>query len=454
MGPVIRHLRAFFPELPQPCADSALHWDFDAALTRIAPENFNKILPLHPILNVEYSILCNQLRQDFLNPQIEQRGQILERLKTALMFCELLEYIHQHYLVVPREVVRLRKQQQVFRTLLTELDGLSFSNHAAEKKELKVGFSLAQRTRDITVQSNQYRIMVNRSNRVINLLNTVITNSQGFNNFVANLNKYANPVLVYFGLFFHVPRLVTNLFLIAKHTVPGPWMKEEEASLAWSARLLSQIQRRWFEVGNDTTWTVVSAISLSLLVGASAAGAVYLSAAAFAFDVANAAARAFIELKRLNDLKKQYEAMLSEETNPEHQAVVKNHLEFIENRIHFERLRFGLHVSGTVLIFAAMAVALPIFAANPVVVLASALFLLMLWAITFALSQQLDKYRPNETIETTASVSKLGFFAAKKPTYEADYTKDYTPEPTTAPGSALSSNLEVEGVSISPALFI
>ena len=130
MGPITQHLRAFFPELPQPCSDPlARHWSFDVSLKALGPEIYSKLLPLHPFLNVEYSILCNQLREDFLHPNIANKKQVRERLINALMFCELLEHLNQHYLVVPREVVRLRKQQQLYRTLLSELAGFSFSSN-------------------------------------------------------------------------------------------------------------------------------------------------------------------------------------------------------------------------------------------------------------------------------------------------------------------------------------
>lgn len=442
MGPVIKQLRAVLPELPFQGLESSQHWTFDALLNGLAPTFYNKILPLHPLLNLEYSILCTQLREDFFNPTNENKSQILTRLTTALIYCELLEHLHLHYLVVPREVIRLRKQQVLFRTLLNELAGYTFATNLAERTPVELNSSLSQTVREATIQSNWYRILVNRSKRVVNLLNTVITNSQTFNSFIKNLDNYTNPALAYFGLFFHVPRLFTNLFILLKHTIPGPLMNEQELHLSWTTRLSTQIKRRWFEMSNDVVWTIVSAVNIFLLVGALATGAVYLSLAAFAFDVANAALRAFIELKRLYKLTKIYEEQLKGEADPEQQMLIRNHLKAITKRIQFEHLRFGIHISGTVLILAAMTLALPLFALSPPIVLASAIFLLLLWAITFALTRKLDNYRPNETIEATPKVSQFGFFAAKKPV------------PTLEPESILVGSLEAEGITISPALFI
>jgi hypothetical protein len=442
MGPITQHLRALFPELPQPCDDWARHWTFDASLKALGPSVYSKLLPMHPILNVEYSVLCNQLRQDFLSPNEANKKHVRERLITALMLCELLEHLNQHYLIVPREVVRLRKQQQVFRSLLSELAGFTFASNLLEKDAVDVGLSTSQQIRDLMIQSNWYRIVVNRSKRVVNLLNLVVTDSPTFNEFVANLDAYTNPFLAYFGLFFHLPRLLVNSFLILKHTIPGAWMGEAEASLGWTTRLYSQLQRRWFEMGNDSVWTAVSALNLFVFIGAAATGAVYLSAAAFAFDVMNAAARAYIELKRLYTLHQEYEELLSKAITRERKEFIRNHLKFIENRIDFEHLRFGLHVTGTVLILGAMSLTLPFLAISPAILLASAVFLDLLWGITFELTRRLDQYRPNETIEVPASVGKLGFFAPKKPVDK--------PEPR----NELSADFEITGLTQSPALFI
>ena len=442
MGPITQHLRAFFPELPQPCSDPlARHWSFDVSLKALGPEIYSKLLPLHPILNVEYSILCNQLREDFLHPNIANKKQVRERLINALMFCELLEHLNQHYLVVPREVVRLRKQQQLYRTLLSELAGFSFSSNLLEKEEVEIGFSTSQQVRDLTIQSNWYRILFTRSKRVINLLSNVMTNAPAFNRLVTDLDLYAIPALAYFGLCFHMPRLLTNSFLILKHTIPGSLQEDKEATLSWTTRLQVQLQRRWFEMGNDAVWTAVSALNLCLFIGAAATGAVYLSTAAFAFDVMNAAARAYVELKRLYTLHKEYKVLLAKEGNKERQDFILNHMKFIEDRIKFEHLRFALHVSSTAIILAAMSLALPFLAVSQPVLLASALFLVMLWGIVFALTRCLDKYRPNETIEVPASVGKLGFFARSKNEKEIELNE-------------LSSDFEIEGEARSPALFI
>ena len=364
------------------------------------------------MLDGEYSILCNELREDFLHPEKADPKHVQQRLITTLMFCELLEHLNHHYLVVPREVVRLRKQQRFLRNLLNELADFTFASNLDQKEKVEAGLSLSLQIRQITMRANWYRIIVNRGKRVINLLSNV-AHYPAFSKLLAQVDVFANPALAYFGLFFHLPRLLNHAFFLLSHTIPHQWMGNKEASASWLSRLQAQIQRRWFEMGNDAVWTGVSVLTLFVFVGGAVTGAAYLSVAAFAFDVVNASARAYIELKRLYTLHKEYRALLAKEETTEGQEFIRNHLKFIENRIQFEHTRFAIHVSGTVLILGAMALTLPFLVISPAVLLASAIFLALLWGIVFELTNQLDKYRPKETIEIAASVGKLGFFAPK-----------------------------------------
>ena len=94
-----------------------------------------------------------------------------------------------------------------------------------------MGLSLSQEIRDNTAFSNWFRLLFTRSKRVLNFLDILDTGSVAFRNFVAILDKYTNPVIAYLAWCFFLPRLTTNLFLAAKHIIPGAWMSEEEQSL-------------------------------------------------------------------------------------------------------------------------------------------------------------------------------------------------------------------------------
>jgi hypothetical protein len=410
MSPVIKHLSTIFSDLPSPI-ESPLAWTFDKRLRVLGPDFYHKIVGNHPLFNLEYGLLCNQLRHNFLFPQGVAHHHLVERLIAALMLCELLEEVHLNYLVVPREVVRLRRQKKLFKTLLTEMGEYSFSPE--QILAVDVGLSLSQQVRETTVQTNLYRILLNRIKRFLTLLSLSNLGSEAYRQVIGAIDNYTNPFFIHLGWFFHVPRLITNLFLIFKHTVPGSWMNEKEKSLDWHLRLLTQMQRRWFEMGNDVVWVAVGILTGFILTGALAPIAIYLSIAAFAFDVLNAAARAYIELKRLFTLYDEYNQILAGKRSEEEKQQIREYQRHLLTRINFETKRFAIHVTGTLLILAAMTLAIPALALNPILVLASAGFLLLLWLVNFMLTRKLESQRPNDRVEEVAQVSKLSFFSKR-----------------------------------------
>ncbi|KTD62414.1 hypothetical protein [Legionella shakespearei] len=423
MNPVIVHLRSIFPELPLPAAQHSLHWTFDQQINALGPEFYSKVVPLHLSLNMEYSVLCHQLRHSFSFPDQISHDQAMEQLAAALCLAELLEHTYQHYLIVPREVARLRRQQQVYRDLLTEMGGYTFSPRLPEMKPVSVGWSLTQLIRDNTALANWYRLLVTRSKRVLNFLDLVVTNSPMFHDFVSLLDEYTNPFFAYLAWCFFLPRLITNLFLMVKHTIPWPWMDDKEKALDWYLRFEAQIQRRWFELGNDAVWVFVGLSTCFILTGVLAPLGVYLTLFAFAFDIANSALRAYVELNRLYELQDDYQQMYLEAEDDESREAIKEYQNYLNYRVNFEKLRLGLHLAGTVAVLLAMSLAIPALATNPVLPLIGAVLLILIWIAAFVLTQMLEQYRPDEHLEKPVSVGKTGFFAPKKaPVDEPDPT--------------------------------
>lgn len=427
MTPVIRHLRTNFLELPLPAAEPSLNWTFDASVKELGPDFYAQIVSIHPVLNMEYSILCNQLRHNFSFPEQISRDQIIDQLTAALMLAELLEHLHLHYLIVPREVARLRRHQEVYRSLLMEMGGYTFTPQPV--KVINVGLSLSQQVRDNTVLLNWFRLLLTRSKRVLNFLDLVGTGSESFRNFVGLLDKYTNPVFAYVAWCFFIPRFATNLFLITKHTIPWPWMDDKEKDLGWWTRLEAQMKRRWFELGNDSVWITVGLLNCFVLVGALGPLSVYVTLLAFAFDIANTSLRAYIELRRLFKLQEEYAALLQKEGNPENRKAIQDYQNYITHRIEFEKLRLGLSVAGTSAVFIAMCFALPMFAVNPIIPFVGALLLIAIWVASYSLTQVLEKYRPNDTVEKPSNVATLGLFASKpKEPSALSYEQELTSE--------------------------
>lgn len=413
MIPLIRYLHETFPELSLPQTENnPLNWTFTESIKRLGPDFYRKIIPMHLVMNLEYSFLGQQLRAKFLSPKSVSRDELKEQLIAALMMAELLEHIHEHYLIVPREVRGLRQQQNLYRELLSEL----IESFPKSPKEIPENISFTQDVRNRTANTNLYRLLFIRSKRALDLLSRVHTSSESYLHFVRIMNTALDPILAHLAWIFFIPRLLVNLYVVIKHTVPGWWMDEKEKSLGWTVRFNAQIKRRYFELGNDIVWFSAGLINCFYLTGVLAPFALYVSVAAFAFDVLWSITRAYIELSRLSELRSQYVTMLDKTSHAKEQRQIREHIKAIDNQIALEQFRLRSHVATTVLIFLSMCLALPIFAVNPIIPLIGAICLVAVCFINFAITEEVAKSRPRDTIDRASALSKLGFFSNNQQT--------------------------------------
>lgn len=409
MTPLMRQLQQTFPELSFMQEELFLsNGTFIENIKKLGPNFYRKAIPWHMVLTLEYSFLGQQIRSNLLSRENGNREKVKRQLITALMLAEFLEHIYQNYLIVPREVARLSQQQKLYREILMELGG---TLPAYKPSKVEVGLSVSQRVRTLTAEINMYRLLFTRSKRVLDLIDALNTGSETYRHFVKNIDKHLDPLLPHVAWIFYLPRLITNLFLLVKHTIPGPWMGEEEKSLGWFVRFGAQMQRRWFELGNDIAWVWLGCMNCFLLTGVLAATGAYLSVACFAFDVIMAVTRAYIELNRLYELKKRYTLMSSQSTDPEERKEAKEHIDVINSRINFELLRLGTHIMTTSVLFFAMCCTIPAFSFPPALLLVSAICILVVSSINIALVPILNNKRAKDMIEAPSGVAKLGFFA-------------------------------------------
>ena len=232
MTPVIKNLRAHYAELQPLTAESgSFDWLFNQKIRELGSDFYKKAVSYHPLLNLEYSVICHQLHHNFSHPQEVTAEQIRDRLITALTLADLLEHIHLYYLDVPREVLRLRRHQKIFKELLKDSFGYQFGPEVLVNDQIHLGISLSQHVRENTMITNWYRLFIVRTKRALNLLNVVLANTPSFNRLIALVDQYMNPVLVHVGWGFYLPRLLTNLYLLLKHTLPWPLERTKRSRL-------------------------------------------------------------------------------------------------------------------------------------------------------------------------------------------------------------------------------
>lgn len=413
MNPVINRLKKSGLDFTLFTAQDVLDHQFSCKIKSLSLDEYRKIVAQHQVLQLEYSVLSNQLVNHLTPHDHYPMDRIREKLIAALMFAELLEHLHLYYLDVPREVEPLRRQQKVYRELLTYLALHPSSESLPDIQTVAVGLSLSQHVRAATLETNWYRLLFIRCKRVLDVIEAFEACTPGYREFVMQMDKYANPIIAYLGWCFYLPRLFTNLILLLKHTIPWSSMSEEEKSLGWLTRLSAQIQRRWFELGNDVVWVTVGLINCFLLVGALSPFGTYLTITFYAFDVLMAAMRAAIELTRLSDLQHDYQSMLEQEQDEENKREIEEYMGCLKHRMHFEMVRLGMNIASTTAIFLAMCFAIPAFAINPIIPLIGAVWLVAICVVGFSFTRILEYYRPSDNVEKASGIHSFGLFAKR-----------------------------------------
>lgn len=390
---------------------------------------WHKLVDDHLLLNMEFSLLCQQIRDNLFlasaNKNTIDRETLKEQLQAACYFAEILEGLYDgNRLNVPREVRRLQNQRRMYLHIL---------NKDTSENLLKIGLSLVDKIRENTFRSNLYRLLVVRSRGFLDAIRTAGLGSLEYVEFVAVINKYAIPFFRWLAWIFFLPRLFVNLFTLFKNTFYTSNMSREHLDLGYFERFLTQFKRRWFHLGNDVVWVAVGLLNCFLLIGALLPIATYVAFAAFIYDVVLAVIALSIEMYRLMHLKNHYAQM-----NPT--AEINQYQDYINDRILFEAVRLSLNIVSTSVIVLAAFLALPLFASITFMPLIGATLLVVISLAAFFTNMLINEWRPKEVLddkEVAMLSSKIGFFARKKQEPAAT-SLDETYDSST---SAISTNI-------------
>lgn len=427
MTPVIERLRSNFAGFPLPTEEPSSDWVFREKLEALSQNNptfYNKIIRANPELIIEYGLLRQQLKKTLDNPGTRSIQQVTDQLTAALMMAELLEYLHDYYLITPAEVIRFRAHQKLYKKLLSERNVYVFPPREFLPQPLIDPTTITNFIREKTGMSNWLRQLIARYVRFLSVLAFTVVNTSSYNAFIQHMNKFTGPFFSYLSWCFFIPRLTANLVMIIGYTLPHSALTPQQKSLDLNVRLLGQLQGRWFEVGNDLVWLLAGILNCFFLIGPLAPIALYVTIGAFAFDVFNSGLRAVIELGRLYRLKQDYTERLIQTDDLQQRRDIEEHLEFLDQRLEFEAWRAGLHFAGTMFTVSAMFLAIPALAINPVVPLIGAIVMVLLVVALYKISQDLESQRPNDTLEQESALKQLSFFAKKDQVLQNDSKKE------------------------------
>lgn len=367
---------------------------------------WHKLVDDHLLLNVEFSLLCQQIRDNlFLASEDEQAinpDSLKEQLQAACYFAEILECLYDdNHLNVPREVKRLQNQRRMYQRILKAKES---------ENSLQIGLSLINLIREKTFRFNLYRLLVVRTRGFLDAIHLAKLGSLEYGEFISVVNKYAIPFFRWLAWLFFLPRLLSNWFALVKNTFYTANMSPELLELGYLERCLSQFKRRWFHIGNDMVWVTVGLLNCFLFIGALLPIAAYVAFAAFIYDVGLAVIALSIEMYRLHSLKTYYAQL---EQTPE----VQQYQDYINNQMLFEGVRLGINIISTSAIVVAAFLALPLFAHIPIMALVGAALLVVISLAAFFTTMLINEWRPKEVLddkEIEMLAPKIGFFAPKK----------------------------------------
>ncbi len=408
MAAILRRLQSCGIEFPAPCDDGTKTWVFSQKIGEKSIHFFRYIVKNHQVISAEYSVHCAQLAHDLLR---KSSHELIEQIETALMMAELLEHIYRYYLIIPREVARIRREQNVYRQLLAA-QAYQFIHNADEHH---VKSSPSKTIRDLTATINLPRNFIGRLRRLLVTIAPVASDFARYRSFVNVMDSFAGPLLSYAGWICFTPRALTNLFLTCKHVVPGAWMGKQEKALGWQTRLRAQMERRWFELGNDLAWMTLGILSCFVLTGALAPIGFYGSAFLLAYDVGLASVRTHLELSRLKKLEAEYSQMLAEKVmSPDERRQMADYLIHLQRRIQYEKKRHSIQVINTCILLLAFSMAFPVFAFNPIIALVGATLAVLVTIACYIATQWVEKQKPIDKVapleNKPPSVVPLSFF--------------------------------------------
>lgn len=389
--------------------------------------NFNYLVPNHLILTLEYNILNTYLRNTLAELQKKEQeidAELIAQLLAARKIAIFLSYLYEKKLNVPREAAKFRDDELFYRTIFNQ-SGSPLQNQlqnpwetVLDKKPDSYKLIDTQTIRNKHVIGNWIRVFAVRGRRVLNGVRPFITDSNGYHQIIGSFEEVANPLFSYFSWAFYVPRLITNTGILLKHVLPHPWMSKEEENLAWGIRLRAQIQRRWFELANDSVWLASGLLCCFLLIGPLVPAASYLVAALYAYDILLASLRAFIELRRLYQLRQEY---------ADSDVPIKLREE-LNLHIAYERRRLYINVGYMTALTVAIVLTIPILAlSGPLFPLVGAALLVLVTLISFIALKLNEKTKP---VTQTPAAASCRFFKATEPC--APFAKPVLETPTEA----------------------
>lgn len=361
----------------------------DEVIKKMDPKDRADLIKHHAQLNVEYTVLCSKITQEFKS---NQHAEFKEKIEEALRIAELLEIIYSSYLNIPREYERLQQEKIIFNSWLTQ--EARKNSLPAQKSRIYSSKAIREKTSDY----NFYRFLVVRARRLLLTIAPVTHPLSSYRHVIAEGDKFIGPFFAKVTLFYFIPRLSNNLFMTLKHTISNPYMSEQEKILRWQTRFYIQLKARWPDVSNDIPWMIANSVSYFVLTGALAPYGIILSISMQLYDVLQTSIQYYIKIiKQLRPQLETYRQLLTKITNsnsPEYQQL-KSYIDHFEQYIKYETNRLIVSLINVSALLIAIILAAPLFAFSPAFAIAGGALAVATTITSFIVQKNLPKQQNN-----------------------------------------------------------
>tara|TARA_Y100000588_G_scaffold279749_1_gene296651 strand:- start:1160 stop:2491 length:1332 start_codon:yes stop_codon:yes gene_type:complete len=442
MSAIIRHLQSTGIDIPA-CNEARESWVFREHINKRDKVFFQRLVRHHLWLSFEYNVRCTQLAHNLVHRDSDVRPVL--QIKDALAMAELLERLYRDYLSIPSEVMRLQREQAFYRQLLRH-EGYSFPPHSLDELG---DYGISATIQRLTGELHAPRVLAVRSRRFLVATLPVIDSFPWYTQMVKNMDTLVSQPFTHLGWLFFVPRLSANLFLTAKHVLPGAWLSKDAAALDWQTRLYAQMQRRWFELANDSAWLLVGLTNAFVCTGSLASCGIYITLCLQAYDVLAASFKGYYELQKLHQLQDEYNGLLKgTDLSDEERRDIQSYQKHLTEQIHYEQRKSYWRVVNCTMILLSVALALPVLTFNPAFAIAGGALAVFASIASWKVNQWMEDMKPADKIQdvmlsdvsdvSSSSIRTLGFFASPDKSDKSDKSQDTIGEPGSPP--ALTQN--------------
>ena len=390
-------------------------WEYSNELARKDIDSFRKDIDDIDSIHLEYSILLTQYidiyqpkhkkysdaEQSARRGQLKEEGEEEELINRLMKLNENLVYVFGEYLNIPRVLHRLQANQIIFRKRL-KANGYNDIVTTIKVAENSEKSTLLQ---ELTQLGNFPRNFFARLRRVGLALPPILEdmNATKANKLIKNYDAMALKGVSHAAWVFFLPRLLTNLFLLLKHTInpegiisdKAHWMSKRERDLGWQFRLKIQLKRRGIQLGSDTMWISLGLLNAFLFTGVLAPIGMMVTVGVLAMDVIIAIIQCQIAVSRHETLLDKYKKDLKKNSGNRDTISLIAHT---EQRLSFTRKQLSIQIVSTTILFTAFCFSGLIFVVNPYLGLACVSIAVAVTLATFIGRRLYDEKMPDDKL--------------------------------------------------------